>query len=103
MQKVDRSDCVHGKMSRIPNDEAVQLTNDDATECKQSAVQLGYWQDPYLFYFARSAERKPPEINRGYFARKRGIELLVEKFLKVRRLYRANRTFLDIKLKSVGK
>ncbi|KAE8749828.1 hypothetical protein FOCC_FOCC003296 [Frankliniella occidentalis] len=70
-------------MSRVPNDEAVQLTNDDATECKQSAVQLGYWQDPYLFYFARSAERKPPEINRGYFARKRGIELLVEKFLKL--------------------
>lgn len=70
-------------MSRVPNDEAVQLTNDDATECKLSAVQLGYWQDPYLFYFARSSERKPPEINRGYFARKRGIELLVEKFLKL--------------------
>ena len=70
-------------MNRVPNDEAVQITNDDATECKQSAVQLGYWQDPYLYHFARSAERKPPEINRGYFARKRGIELLIEKFLKV--------------------
>ncbi|KAJ1532223.1 hypothetical protein ONE63_000841 [Megalurothrips usitatus] len=70
-------------MSRVPNDEAVQLTNDDATECKQSAVQLGYWQDPYLFHFVRGAQRKPPEINRGYFARKRGIEILVEKFLKL--------------------
>jgi len=66
-----------------PSDEAVQLTNDDATECKLSAVQLGYWEDPYISLLIRPVERKPPEINRGYYARKKGIELLIEKFLKV--------------------
>ena len=29
-------------------DEAVQATNEDATSCKLSAVQLGYWRDPYV-------------------------------------------------------
>lgn len=63
-------------------DEGVQATNDDASECKRSAVQLGYWDDKYISLFIRSAERKAPEINRGYFARIRGVRILIDKFLK---------------------
>lgn len=66
-----------------PCDEAVIATNDDASECKRSAVRLGYWKDDYLPHFVKNPERKAPEINRGYFARVRGIEICVEKFLQV--------------------
>lgn len=66
-----------------PCDESVQATNDDASECKRSAIKLGYWKDDYIGYFIKSTERKAPEINRGYFARVKGVEILVEKFLQV--------------------
>jgi len=66
-----------------PCDEAVIATNDDASDCKRCAVRLGYWKDDYIGYFVRNQERKAPEINRGYFARVKGVEMCVEKFLKV--------------------
>lgn len=65
-------------------DEAVIHTNDDASECKKSAVQRGYYQDNYIGCFVKSIEhRKAPEINRGYYARVKGIEMFIEKFLNV--------------------
>lgn len=66
-----------------PCDESVQATNDDASECKRSASKLGYWKDDYIGHFIKSTERKAPEINRGYFARVKGVEMLIEKFLQV--------------------
>jgi [phosphatase 2A protein]-leucine-carboxy methyltransferase len=68
-------------MSR--NDEAVRSTNDDAASCKRSAVQLGYWSDPYVQFFTRASDRKPPEISRGYFARVRSIQGLILQFIEV--------------------
>lgn len=65
------------------SDEAVISTNDDASDCKKSAVRLGYWKDEYIGHFVKNPERKAPEINRGYFARVRGVEMFVEKFLQV--------------------
>ncbi|KAF6212746.1 hypothetical protein GE061_010454, partial [Apolygus lucorum] len=67
----------------MSSDEAVQSTNDDASECKRSAVRLGYWQDDYIQILVRNSEKKPPEINRGYFARTEGVNLFIKKFLKV--------------------
>uniref|UniRef100_A0A0A9YZU6 Leucine carboxyl methyltransferase 1 n=1 Tax=Lygus hesperus TaxID=30085 RepID=A0A0A9YZU6_LYGHE len=67
----------------MSSDEAVQSTNDDASECKRSAVRLGYWQDEYIQILVRHSEKKPPEINRGYFARTEGVNLFIRKFLKV--------------------
>ncbi|BES92462.1 leucine carboxyl methyltransferase [Nesidiocoris tenuis] len=64
-------------------DEAVQSTNDDASECKRSAVRLGYWQDDYVQILVRGSDRKPPEINRGYYARTEGVNLFIKKFLKL--------------------
>lgn len=66
-----------------PCDEAVIATNDDASDCKRGAVRLGYWKDDYIGFFVRNQDRKAPEINRGYFARVKGVEMCVEKFLKV--------------------
>lgn len=57
-------------------------TNDDASECKRAAVQLGYWKDEYISYFVRAIQRRAPEINRGYYARIRAIETFVHKFLR---------------------
>lgn len=53
-------------------DESVQATNDDASECKRCAVQLGYWQDQYISMLIKPTDRRTPEINRGYFARVKG-------------------------------
>lgn len=64
-------------------DEAVQSTNDDASECKRCAVKLGYWEDKYISILVRASERKPPEINRGYFARTECVTSLVRKFVQV--------------------
>lgn len=64
-------------------DDATRATNDDATSCKKSAVQRGYWRDPYIQYFIRSGERKSPEIHRGYYVRVKGINNLTKQFLEV--------------------
>lgn len=65
-------------------DEAIIATNTDATECKRCAVELGYWKDEYISYFVKRAERKAPEINRGYYARVKGMEMFIHQFLEVR-------------------
>lgn len=62
-------------------DEPVMATNDDASECKRGAVQLGYWSDDYISYFVKHADRRAPEINRGYYARVKGIENFIQKFI----------------------
>jgi [phosphatase 2A protein]-leucine-carboxy methyltransferase len=67
----------------MESDEAVQATNDDASECKRSAVKLGYWDDRFISVLVRGSERKPPEINRGYFARTQGVTYFIRQFLKV--------------------
>ncbi|XP_011297931.1 leucine carboxyl methyltransferase 1 [Fopius arisanus] len=69
-------------IKEMADDEATQATNDDASECKRYAVQLGYWSDPFINFFVRQTARKPPEINRGYYARVKGIEVFIDKFLK---------------------
>lgn len=78
----------------MADDEGTQATNDDASECKRYAVQLGYWNDPFINYFIRQTTRKPPEINRGYYARVKGIENFINKFSKVCSLY-TNIYFID--------
>ena len=67
----------------MAEDEGVRSTNDDASACKRSAVERGYWRDPYIQYFIRSGDRKVPEINRGYYARVRGIRSLILQFFEV--------------------
>lgn len=67
----------------MADEQAIQATNDDASECKKCAVVLGYWNDKFINSFVQKFNRKTPEINRGYYARVKGIELMIEKFIKV--------------------
>lgn len=64
-------------------DDGVISTNDDASGCKRHAVRVGYWKDEYIGSFVNNTDRKAPEINRGYFARVKGIEICIDKFLEV--------------------
>ena len=66
-------------------DQGVIGTNDDASSCKRFAVDKGYWVDPYISLFMqKSPIRKAPEISRGYYARVTSIQIIIEKFLRVR-------------------
>jgi len=63
-------------------DPAVSSTNDDASTAKRSATLKGYWSDNHIQYFVKSSqERKPPEINRGYYIRYKCVRELIEKFI----------------------
>jgi len=67
----------------MSSDEAVMSTNDDATTCKRSAVNMGYFEDPFVNQFAHGhIQRKSPEINRGYFARVAAVDCLIQQFLE---------------------
>jgi O-methyltransferase involved in polyketide biosynthesis len=64
---------------------AVQATNDDATECKLSAIMRGYWSDDFVRHFVARAGagevKKGPLINRGHFARVATVDSIVRHFL----------------------
>jgi [phosphatase 2A protein]-leucine-carboxy methyltransferase len=74
----------------MASDEAIQLTNNDASNFKSYAVGRGYWKDPYINIFAPKqqsqsgpVEHKPPEMSRGYFTRVRAIRNFVNKFIEI--------------------
>ncbi|XP_026500048.1 leucine carboxyl methyltransferase 1 [Vanessa tameamea] len=69
-------------ISWTAEDEAIIATNTDATECKRCAVELGYWKDEYISYFVKHVDRKAPEINRGYYARVKAMEMFIHQFLE---------------------
>ncbi|ORX49136.1 leucine carboxyl methyltransferase [Hesseltinella vesiculosa] len=64
-----------------PSYEAVLQTNDDATVSRQSAVQLGYLQDPFVHFFVKRPTRRMPIINRGSYLRSMALDRMVKKFL----------------------
>ncbi|ORZ25893.1 S-adenosyl-L-methionine-dependent methyltransferase [Absidia repens] len=66
-----------------PADQAIQLTNDDATVSRLSAVQLGYFDDPFVKYFVKRPTRRMPIINRGSYIRSRALDTLVQQFLSI--------------------
>jgi len=73
------------------SDEAIQLTNNDASSFKSYAVHKGYWKDAYINNFSPvlsksssqpfANEHKPPEMSRGYFARVSSMRTVIHKFL----------------------
>jgi len=56
-------------------------TAHDAAISKLSAVDRGYYEDPYLHHFVKTSQRRLPLINRGYFARVKTMDLLLYRFL----------------------
>jgi [phosphatase 2A protein]-leucine-carboxy methyltransferase len=78
--------------SSSSNDEAIQLTNNDACNFKAYAVSKGYWHDPYISLFATTPksqliEHKPPEMSLGYFSRVNGMRSVVYSFLNRHRAH----------------
>ncbi|KAI8336809.1 leucine carboxyl methyltransferase [Chlamydoabsidia padenii] len=69
--------------SSNPSDEAIRLTNDDATVSRLSAMQLGYFEDPFVKYFVKRPIRRMPIINRGSHIRSRSLDTLVRQFLSL--------------------
>jgi len=65
------------------SDEGIAATNDDATLCKFNCVQLKYFHDPFITHFIKHSHvvRKPPEINRGYYARLASVWMSVINFI----------------------
>ena len=67
------------------DDELTIRTANDALGSKLSAARLGYYTDEFLELFMRNSHycpRKPPIINRGYFARVECISYTIKKFLE---------------------
>uniref|UniRef100_A0A914UKV3 Leucine carboxyl methyltransferase 1 n=1 Tax=Plectus sambesii TaxID=2011161 RepID=A0A914UKV3_9BILA len=71
------------------DDYSIHKTNDDATYCKRAAVQLGYYDDPFINRFVQASSstndmpiRRDPEISRGYWARVKAFRTLIDQFLQ---------------------
>ncbi|CRH01529.1 leucine carboxyl methyltransferase, putative [Plasmodium relictum] len=60
----------------------VQKTTYEAASSKLSAVQLGYYYDPFLKYFVKKIEKRSPLINRGYYSRVVALRQYIELFMK---------------------
>ena len=72
-------------------DDRTQFTASDAMVCKHSAASKGYFEDTLVASFINidvpipatnfAQRRKPPIINRGYFARVHSINSTIQKFI----------------------
>ncbi|GAW82689.1 leucine carboxyl methyltransferase [Plasmodium gonderi] len=60
----------------------VQGTTHEAASSKLSAVNLGYYSDPFLKYFVKRIEKRSPLINRGYYARVAALRKYIELFFR---------------------
>ena len=72
-------------MADYGDDDGIMATNDSANLAKRCCVQLNYWEDPFIQCLSRHghADRKPPEINRGYYARVSALTQLVNQLISV--------------------
>ena len=64
------------------SDACVRSTAADAILSKCSAVDKGYFEDPFVHFFApKKGVRRAPLINRGYYARFKAIDTILNRFL----------------------
>jgi tRNA wybutosine-synthesizing protein 4 len=65
-------------------DACVRSTAADAILSKCSAVNKGYFDDPYVHFFAPTkGVKRAPLINRGYYARFKAVDTIIRRFLSV--------------------
>ena len=50
--------------------------------CCRSCINLGYFEDDFLRLFVRRRTKRPPIINRGYFARVQAIRQVIDCFVE---------------------
>ncbi|KAL9608649.1 MAG: hypothetical protein Q9167_006533 [Letrouitia subvulpina] len=66
----------------LAKDKIIQQTDQDATVSRLSAVEAGYFDDPFAKLFVTSeAQRRFPIINRGTYVRTAAIDKLILSFL----------------------
>jgi len=58
-------------------------TCEDALTAKASCANLGYYKDPFISALSPRGAKKSPLINRGYWARIKIVESVVDEFLKL--------------------
>merc|ERR550517_1726997 len=58
-------------------------TCEDAVIAKASCARLGYYKDPYVIDLSPRRSKKSPLINRGYWARIKIVETVVDDFIKL--------------------
>ena len=63
-------------------DSAVKWTAEDSLQCKAHCTALGYLTDPYVGYFTHSGTKRPPIINRGYWARVNRVWMTLTRFVE---------------------
>lgn len=85
-------------------DAAVQQTSDDAAVSKLSALSLGYISDEFLGYFIPLAarSRRPPLINRGYFARSCAMSQIMKSFAQLAQTTQNQQNQVKIQVLSLG-
>ena len=84
----------------VDSDAPVRATDNDAALARLSAVQKGYLSDPFITQLVPRAHlqpARPPLINIGTYLRGRGLDELVESFVKL-----AERDDRKIQIVSLG-
>ena len=67
---------------QVESDACIRSTAADAILSKCSAVDKGYFDDPFVRFFApKKGIRRAPLINRGYYARFKAIDTILDRFL----------------------
>lgn len=69
----------------VDSDAPVRATDNDAALARLSAVQKGYISDPFITQLVPRAHLQPPRpplINIGTYLRGKGLDELVESFIK---------------------
>ena len=75
----------NNKITQPEQDACVRSTAADAILSKCSAVNKGYFIDPYVQFFAPTKGiKRAPLINRGYYARFKAVDTIVRRFLSVK-------------------
>lgn len=60
----------------------ILLTTYEAACSKLSAINHGYYYDPYLTHFVKKQKRRTPLINKGYYARVASFRMYIDLFFK---------------------
>uniref|UniRef100_A0A1I8GNN6 [phosphatase 2A protein]-leucine-carboxy methyltransferase n=1 Tax=Macrostomum lignano TaxID=282301 RepID=A0A1I8GNN6_9PLAT len=63
------------------SEKQVQGTNDSSIVSKASAVERGYFDDPFVSLMVRKRARRAPLINRGYYIRMKAMDQALQNFI----------------------
>ncbi|PAA56972.1 hypothetical protein BOX15_Mlig032687g5, partial [Macrostomum lignano] len=71
----------HSSSAGAMSEKQVQGTNDSSIVSKASAVERGYFDDPFVSLMVRKRARRAPLINRGYYIRMKAMDQALQNFI----------------------